>query len=72
MSLERDIELMRANKPEVIRHVKKNGLESLSLFCATASLSLLVAHVYVIEDFPEYREYCEGKLQRLKDFYGYK
>jgi len=72
MNLERDIELMRANKPEVIRHVKKNGLESLSLFCATCGVSLLAAHVYVSEDFPEYREECERKLRILKDFYGYK
>lgn len=72
MNLERDVELMRINKPEVIKYVKKNGLESLSLFCSTAGLSCLVAHVYVSEDFPEYREECERKLRTLKDFYGYK
>lgn len=72
MDFERNIELMRVNKPEVIRHVKKNGIDSLSLFCATTGVSLLAAHIYVAEEFPEYREYCEKKLETLKDFYGYK
>ena len=67
----KDVELYRSNKPRVIDYVNKNGLDSLAYFCSTTQFCLLIAYVYVMEDFSEHREECERKIKVLKEFYGY-
>ena len=64
--------LYRIRKPDVISHVKKHGVNSISFFCATTGFPVAAACVFVKEEFPEHKEEMERKLEVLKEFYGYK
>lgn len=61
----------RKGKADLIRHVKKWGIDSISFYCATCGFPVAAAVVFCIEEFPEEREMLEKKLEVLKGFYGY-
>jgi hypothetical protein len=61
----------RARKADVINHVKKHGIDSISFFCATAGFPVIAACIFVKEEFPEYEKEMERKIGVLKEFYGY-
>ena len=62
----------RNGKADLIRHVEKWGIDSISFYCATVGFPVAAAVVFCIEEWPEERERLEKKLETLKEFYGYK
>jgi hypothetical protein len=66
------VKLYRGRKDDVISHVRKHGIHSISFFCATTGFPVAAACVFVKEEFPEHKEEMERKLDVLKEFYGYK
>jgi hypothetical protein len=71
MSLDRELEAYRVNKVNVVKYVKEKGLDTLSYFCSMTQFSIIIAYMYVREDFPEYEVECDRKIKLLKEFYGY-
>lgn len=67
-----DLYQYRSNKLELIRSIKKQGIESLSIFCACTGLPVIVACYFVKEELPEFDEEMGRKIEVLKEFYGYK
>jgi hypothetical protein len=61
----------RNGKADLIRHVERHGLDSLSFYCATISFPVAAAIVFCIEEWPEEREKLEKHLEKVKEFYGY-
>lgn len=61
----------RNGKADLIRHVKRWGLDSLSFYCATVGFPVAAAIVFCIEEWPEEKEKLEKKLEKIKEFYGY-
>lgn len=63
------IRKLRNQKPFVIKHVEKNGIDSVSLFCAVSHFNLIVAYTFIAEEFEEYEEECRENIRRIKQFY---
>ena len=61
----------REQIPELVKNVKRWGVDSISYFCATTGLPVATACVFVKEAFPEHAEEMDRKLEMLKEFYGY-
>lgn len=61
----------RAGKNDLIRHVKKHGIESLSYYCAASAFPVAAAIVFCMEEWPEKREELEKRLEKVREFYGY-
>jgi hypothetical protein len=61
----------RSGKADLIRHVERWGIDSISFYCATVGFPVAAAVVFCIEEWPDERERLEKKLTVLKDFYGY-
>lgn len=61
----------RNGKADLIRHVEKWGIDSISFYCATVGFPVAAAVVFCMEEWPEERERLEKKLEVLKEFYGY-
>lgn len=69
---------MKAFDPEIYRHRKKdfiefyerNGLKRTEDLAAADSVPLVVFYTFILEDYPEHKEYCEKKIKALKEFYG--
>ena len=66
------IEDFRNNKPAIIKYVKKNGIDKISMFAACGAVPLYAIWTFIIEEFPEYAEEAVEHKKRLKKFYGYK
>jgi hypothetical protein len=66
-----NIEQFRSNKAELIKSIEKQGIDSLSLFCACTGLPVIAACFYVKEDLPQYDEEMDRKIAALREFYGY-
>jgi hypothetical protein len=63
--------LYRHGKEDLIKNMRRNGLSSLSFYCAVCSFPLPAAIVFCIEEWPEHKEELEAKLERIREFYGY-
>jgi hypothetical protein len=63
--------LYRQGKADLIRHVERWGIDSLSFYCATVGFPVAAAAVFCIEEWPQHKEVLEKKLEALKEFYGY-
>lgn len=66
------ISQFRKNKPELIKSIQNQGIDSLSMFCACTGLPVAAACMFVKEEYPEYTDLMDKKLQLLTEFYGYK
>lgn len=62
----------RNGKADLVRHVERWGVDSISFYCATVGFPVAAACVFVIEEWPEEKEKMEKKLEVLKEFYGYR
>jgi hypothetical protein len=63
--------LYRDRKADIIRHVERHGLSSLSFYCATVGFPVAAALVFCMEEWPEKREELEKRLEKVREFYGY-
>lgn len=63
----------RQFKNKVISYLNKNKVDvnSITEYAVLVGIPLTVIYTFVIEEFPEKKEYCEQKIKELKDFYGY-
>lgn len=61
----------RNGKADLVRHLERWGIDSLSFYCATVGFPVAAAVVFAIEEWPEEKEQLEKKLEVLKEFYGY-
>ena len=68
---DKTIKLYSNAKNDLIKHVKRKGIEDVSFYCACNSLPLYVAYTYVKEEYPEHNDYCNEQLKTLREFYGY-
>lgn len=68
----KEVELYRHHKEAILDHIKKKGIDSVSMFCAASGLPLIVVYTYIAEDMEEHRECCEERIAGLKKFYGIK
>ena len=66
------VEDFRRSKPDIIKYVKKNGIENINFYAACGAVPLYAIWAYIGEEFPEYRETVKQKKKELRDFYGYK
>jgi hypothetical protein len=61
----------RNGKAGFIRHIQRNGVDTLSFYCACVGFPVAAAVIFVKEEFPEHTEEMDRKLGVLKEFYGY-
>lgn len=61
----------RKSKDELIKSVRKQGIDSLSIFCACTGLPVVAACLFLKEEFPDSAEKMDKKIEALKEFYGY-
>lgn len=66
----KDLELLRPQKETIIKYIKKNGVDKISLYSATTGLPLIAIYTFVFEDLPEHDMICKKKLKELREFYG--
>ena len=66
------IEDFRRNKPDIIKYVKKNGIDDLGYYAAFGAVPLYAMWTFVGEEFPEHEKEVKKQKKILKDFYGYK
>ena len=66
------VEDFRRSKPDIIKYVKKNGIDDISMYAACGAVPLYAIWAYIGEEFPEYREIVKEKKKTLREFYGYK
>jgi hypothetical protein len=71
MDAESLIRDFRCQKDEVINYVRKNGIESVSLFCSGYGIPIIAFWTYVSEEFPEYRERVQKSIDIVTRFYRY-
>ena len=68
----RIIEDFRKNKPDIIKYVEKNGIDSIGLYAASGAVPLYAIWTFIGEEFPEHEKEVIRQKKILKDFYGYK
>lgn len=66
-----DINLFRKNKEELLRIIEKQGIDSLSNFCACTGLPVIVACFFVKEEMSQFDKEMDSKIESLKEFYDY-
>ena len=66
------IEDFRRNKPDIIKYVKKNGIDDLGYYASFGAVPLYAMWTFVGEEFPEHEKEVKKQKKILKDFYGYK
>lgn len=68
----------RRIKPELIKIITKkiddnqNLQEEITMLAQAYGVPLTALLTFVVEDFPEYTEECEQRIERLNEFYGVK
>lgn len=63
--------LYRRTKPEFIKVITRIGYSGISLYCATSGYPIAAALIFYKEEFPEYTDEINKRLQVIKEFYGY-
>lgn len=69
--IEKITEDFRSQKNGVIEYIKKHGIEGVSGYCVLTGIPVIAAVNYIKEDFPEYEEECNKRIDLLIKFYGY-
>lgn len=65
------VEDFRSRKSHILKHIKKEGIDAITLYCTLSGVPLIAAYTFIMEDMPEYKEICEKKIQSLINFYKY-
>lgn len=65
-----DIELYKLQRENIIKYVKKNGLDKVPFFSACTGVPLKVIYTYVMMDMVEHTEVCLNKIKSLNKFYN--
>lgn len=73
-----DIDFFRPAKKDFIESLRRNEISkwdelngAISLYCSCTGLPILVAIIFVEEEFSEYKEELEKKRTVVVEFYGY-
>ncbi len=65
----KEIELFRNQKKNIIKFIRDKGIDKVSTYCATTMIPLIVVYTFILEDIEEYREIASRKLEELRKFY---
>lgn len=57
----------------IISHFTKKGIDSekVSEYSSLTGVPVVVLYTYIKEEFPEQGEFCDERIKKLKEFYGY-
>lgn len=60
-------------KKRVIIYLEKKGIDNNSIteYAVLVGIPLTVIYSFIIEEYPEQKDYCEQRIKELKEFYGY-
>ena len=68
--MEKEIELFRPQKETILNYVRSKGVAKVSTYSATTMIPLIVIYTFISEDMEEFREFAEGKIKELREFYN--
>lgn len=71
MDAESIIEDFRCQKDAAVEYVRKNGIDSISIFCVGYGIPLIAFWTYIKEEFPEYRQKAIKSIEIVTRFYDY-
>ena len=70
MNLDKDLRLYKNIKPDLIKYVKKEGIEKINSYAVLSGIPLIIVYTYIAEEFDQYKDFCYNKIEQLKQFYG--
>lgn len=70
--MNKELELFRPQKQLILAYITVKGIDKVALYSATTLIPLLVIYSFISEDMEEHREYADGKIKELKEYYGVK
>ena len=61
-----------ARKADVIKHFTKREVTSgeIAEYCSLAGIPIVVVCKFILEEMPEHREMCIGKIRSVNEFFG--
>lgn len=61
-----------SRKDDVVRYFENRDITASSVaeYCSMAGIPIIVVYRFLGDEFPDKKEFCEGRIGEIREFYG--